>query len=155
MNVEDVKRIISDKYSGVICKKAYGETTFFYNPDNYLKNGVYFCTIKESDGPNDKSSKLDREGTYRISTGITKEKYLQLFKEIPKRPLKGKIIEGDFDFSEENVILPHPIYGWMSWISVLTPTDETFEEYLSLIDVSYEKAKENYAKRCKQINKKK
>ncbi len=147
INVEDIEKKIIEGYDGVVCKKTYGETTFFYNPGNVLKNGVYFCTIKENDGPNDKSSKLCRDGVYRISTGITKNKYIELFGEVPTRPVKGGIIDFDADFSVCDVILPHPIYGWMSWVSLNSPSKLVFEEYLELIDISYEKAINKFKKR--------
>ncbi len=106
MKIDDVKNYIIKNYEDVICKQTYGETSFFYNPNYALKNGVYFCTIKESDGPADKFSNLNRDGVYRISVGITKEKYLEIFEEIPNRPTKGEMIKGDFDFKEKNVIVP-------------------------------------------------
>ncbi len=147
MDAEDIKMRITEGYGGVVCKQAYGETTFFYNPGNVLKNGVYFCTIKENDGPNDKSSRLCREGVYRISTGITKSKYVELFGAVPSRPEKGGVIEYDSDFSLCDVILPHPIYGWMSWVSLNSPSESVFEEFLKLIDISYEKAVNKFRKR--------
>ncbi len=151
MDIERVKSIITKRYEGIVCKDTYGETTFFYNPNEVLKNGVYFCTIKEKDGPNDKSSLLNANGNYRISTGITKEKFLELFAEIPKRPSKGEVIKGNYDFSIENIIMPHPIYGWMSWVQILSPSDEMMNNYLNLIDISYEKAKVKFQERTKKI----
>ena len=35
-----------------------------------LPNGVYFCTLKENNGANDKASELDRDGVFRLSIGI-------------------------------------------------------------------------------------
>ncbi len=140
MNVERIKEILDDRYDGLVCKIAYGETTFFYNPNGILKNGVYFCTIKEDDGPNDKSSSLYREGVFRVSTGITKEEFLKMFSRVPGRPPKGGVIDVDVDFSECNRILPHPIYGWMSWICINSPSVGMFQKYLTFIDISYAKA---------------
>lgn len=53
---QKLSSFILKRYDGLICKEAYKEKTFFYNPDSLLKNGIYFCTIKTQDGPNDKAS---------------------------------------------------------------------------------------------------
>ena len=35
-----------------------------------LKRGIYFCTIKEKDGDNDKASNLHRYAVFRVNFGI-------------------------------------------------------------------------------------
>lgn len=151
IKVEEIINIIQNKYDGIILKDAYKEKTFFFNPDNRLKNGVYFCTIKENDGPNDKSSKLYRENIYRISCSIDIDSYEKLFGKKPKRASKGKTVILDnslnIKFDDINVIMPHPIYAWMGWISINSPSENKFIEFLNFIDISYKKSKEKYAKK--------
>ena len=36
--------------------------------------------------------------------------------------------------------MPHPIYGWMSWVCILAPTQEKFDEIYPLIKLAYESA---------------
>ncbi len=153
MTVDEIITIITNNYSGVVCKNTYGETSFFYNPDGLLKNGVYFCTIKESDGPNDKASRLERENIFRLSTGITKEMYLKNFNEIPKRPLKGETVNLDYQFDKLNVIMPHPVYAWMSWVCILTPDKLQFDKFREYLDISYEKAVKSYTSKLKKLRK--
>jgi len=118
-----------------------------------LPNGVYFCTIKEKNGDNDKSSNLDREGIYRLSIGITKERYLSLFNDKPKRPVKGGIVDTGHDFTECNVLTPHPIYGWMSWVQILNPTESKLNELFELISEAHTKAVTKFNKKMtKSIN---
>ncbi len=150
LEVKEIIDIIQKRYDGIVCKKAYGETAIFYNPENLLKNGVYFCTIKENDGPNDKASKLYREGVYRINVGVTKEEFIKLFYVVPKRPLKGEVIKGHYDFTAKNTVIPHPIYAWMSWICILSPEDKQFNEFLKYLDISYKKVKLKFQKRIKE-----
>lgn len=45
--------------------------------------------------------------------------------------------------------MPHPIYGWMSWVQILSPDDKMLDEYIQLIDISYEKAKLKFKERTK------
>jgi hypothetical protein len=131
---------ITNEFSGVVPKSSWGETSLFYNPGKLLPNGVYFCTIKEKNGDNDKASNLDREGLYRLSIGVSKESYESLFGTRPKRPSKGGIIDTEHDFTECNILIPHPIYGWMSWVQILNPTETVFSELLPLIKGAHSSA---------------
>ncbi len=150
MNVNDLKKVIKTRFQGILEKDAYGETTFFYNPDKKLKNGVYFLTIKQSNGPNDIASKLDRDGIYRLSFNPGKDNYQKLFGQSPKRPSKGKVVDLNYDFTELDKLLPHPVYAWMGWVNILSPSELTIEKVKNLLDKSYENAKKKYAIRIRQ-----
>lgn len=126
------------KYQNLHLIDAWGESSLFYNPRNLLKRGVYFCTLKDRDGLNDKASYLDREGIFRMNFGISKKTFVSLFNSIPKRPVKGGIIEAEYDFTDIDVITPHPIYGWMPWVSILNPSETSLKNLEKLIDESYE-----------------
>ena len=134
-----IEKIVSS-FAGVTPKTTWGETSLFYNPGNQLPNGVYFCTIKEKNGDNDKSSNLDREGIFRLSLGISKESYNKRFGPSPKRPSKGCIVDTGHNFTETNIFMPHPIYAWMSWIQVLNPTEITFSSALPLLTEAHSNA---------------
>ena len=140
MKPENIAKKITTELAGVAPKNTWGETSFFYNPGLKLPNGVYFCTIKEKDGANDKSSKLSRAGVYRLSIGVPKEIFEDLFGIKPPRPAKGCIINTGHDFSKINELTPHPIYGWMSWVSILSPTDKVFQKIYPLIEAAHQNA---------------
>jgi len=133
----EIIEYIGNHLEGVKPKSSWGETSLFYNPNNELPNGVYFCTIKEKDGDNDKSSKLVRENLYRLSIGLAPDTYKRLFGERPKRPSKGSIVSTGHDFTVSNVLMPHPIYAWMSWVQILSPTVEMFEAIFPHIKESH------------------
>ena len=132
-----------------ILVNSWGEQGIFYNPNHTLKRGIYVLTIKEKDGENDKASKLNRNNIYRVNIGIRKQTYVNLFGKTPKRHLKGEIVDLPYDFTKTDVLLPHPIYAWMSWICVLNPTEDTFKRLIPLIQEAYTFAKEKYRKRKK------
>lgn len=111
-----------------------------------MKRGVYILTVKEKDGENDSSSKLNRENIYRVNLGVYRDTFREMLDIIPKTPGKGGIVDMDYDFSATNQILPHPVYGWMGWICVLNPSEKTFEELKPLIQEAYEYAKRKYNK---------
>ncbi len=153
MSPDEVINIITTKMDDVKPKSSWVETSLFYNPENVLPNGVYFCTIKENDGENDKSSDLSRDGVYRVSIGVPKEIYIAQFGEKPKRPEKGGIVTTGHDFTQTNVLMPHPIYAWMSWLSILSPTKETFEEIFPLIEKAHSNAGMKFNEKVKYLKK--
>jgi len=143
---ESVIKTISERYESLMPQETWGELSFFYNPDEALPRGTYFCTIKDKNGDNDKASGLDRENTYRLNFGLPSKKYIQLFGEKPKRPAKGCIIEGSWNFQKRNLLMPHPVYGWMGWVAILNPDEGVFDEILPMMDLAYEKAKASFNK---------
>ncbi|WLP93817.1 DUF6194 family protein [Psychrobacter sp. M13] len=138
-------------FGGVKPKTSWGETSLFYNPDNILPNGVYFCTIKEQDGDNDSASNLNRESVFRLSLGVGKEVYIEVFGATPKRPAKGETVDIEQDFSQLNLLMPHPIYAWMGWICINSPTNDSFAKMTKYIELSYNRAVKSYLKNKKVI----
>jgi len=147
MNAQKLEGWILENYQGIIVIDAYRERSFFYNPDGSLQKGIYMATIKESDGPNDKASNLGRLGIYRLSIGIGKKEYKNLFGIIPKRPSKGNIINLDFDFKSLGIFMPHPIYAWMGWIGIKNPTKSNMDLLKHLLDISYQNALTKFVKK--------
>jgi len=150
MKSNDVAHYLENTFNDIVPTSAWGETSFFYNPDMKLKRGVYFATLKSQDGDNDKASYLNRDGVYRLNIGISVEQFERLFGPRPKRPQKGNAIQGDWNFEVMDTITPHPVYGWMGWISVLNPSEETFETIKPLLENAYLKAKSGFGKRIKK-----
>lgn len=142
--------ILSDlleNYSGLKIIDTWGETSLFYNPDDLLKRGIYFCTLKNKDGENDKASHLYRADVFRMNFGISKKTFVSIFNTIPKRPVKGGVIEGNYNFQATDILTPHPIYGWMAWVSILSPSKQSFNDLKALIDESYELCLDKYKKK--------
>jgi hypothetical protein len=151
MKPEQIIQSITEEFKGVVPKSSWGETSLFYNPGKVLPNGVYFCTIKQKNGDNDKSSKLDRLGIYRVSIGIGKPAYETRFGERPKRPAKGGIVATEHDFTALNELMPHPIYGWMSWVQILNPKLETYTDLKPLIQQAYDDAVIKFDKKVSKM----
>ncbi len=147
MKPDDILKYCISNLEGTVLVESWGEKGIFYNPYNTLKRGVYVLTIKEKDGDNDKSSNLNRDNTFRVNLGIRKKTFEGLFGKIPKRPSAGNIIDMNYDFAEVDKIIPHPVYAWMGWISVLNPSKETFETLKTFIEEAYGYSKEKFSKR--------
>lgn len=135
-----VQRFILQNLAGVVPVAAWGETAYFYNPGSRLKRGAYLATIKDKDGANDKGSKLDREGVWRLNMGIDPETFEGIFGRRPARPAKSAIIEGSWDFTELDALMPHPVYGWMGWVAVLNPRQPTWERCKQLLTNAHSRA---------------
>ena len=150
MTAEAVIQRITREFQDLVPKTTWGETSLFYNPGNALKNGVYFATIKEHDGENDKASHLDREGVFRLSFGLPPAGYEQLFGPRPPRPDKGGVVPTGHDFTALNELMPHPVYAWMGWVQVLSPTDQTMRDLTPLLTEAYEKARTGFMRRIRE-----
>tara|TARA_R110002020_G_scaffold184100_5_gene380898 strand:- start:983 stop:1444 length:462 start_codon:yes stop_codon:yes gene_type:complete len=136
-----------DRFEGTRVVEAWGERSIFYNPGLMLPRGVYFATVKEKDGENDKASHLDRAGVFRLNVGTTKPLFLERFGPPPSRPGKGGVVDGPWDFTATDTLMPHPVYGWMSWVAVLNPSNETSTIMNEIIEAAFIKAKVSFDKK--------
>lgn len=135
------------RFDGTRIVAAWGEQSLFYNPGGRLPRGVYFATVKSKDGANDKASNLDRAGIFRLNIGTSKDLFIAEFGPPPKRPGKGGIVEGPWDFTAPDVLTPHPVYGWMSWVSILNPSEQSLATLNPMLIAAYAKAKAAFDKR--------
>lgn len=149
VSIEQIIEYCLSEFEGLVVDKNWGERGLFYNPDKKLPKGIYVLTFKEKNGQNDRASKLDRDNTYRLNLGVSKTTFSKMFGAIPKRPAAGNIVSTGHDFAQPNQITPHPIYGWMSWIAVLNPSNDTFAQVQPLIEEGVGLAKAKYAKKMK------
>lgn len=136
-NTMDPEKILNDcrdLLDGTVSVDSYGERALYYNPCGKLKRGIYILTIKEKDGPNDKSSRLDRDKIFPVEHRRTKIDLRTAVRLAAPRPRMDGIVDMDADFTLTDRILPHPIYAWMDWICVLNPSEKTFEILRPLIE---------------------
>jgi hypothetical protein len=96
MNIIELQNLILESYPGLLLLDTYGEKSFFYNPDKF--------------------SFLNRDGVYRLNLGISKQSYEKLFGEKPKRPLKGGFVDTGHDFTQLDILTPHPIYALVTLV---------------------------------------
>jgi len=150
-NFETVRMYIEKSFKGLSPLSTWGEFTFFYNPECLLTRGTYFCTLKEKNGDNDQGSALDREGVFRLNFGLPSTAYVELFGAKPGRPPKGCIVQGPWDFTELDTLMPHPVYGWMGWVAVLNPSSETLNACKPLLELAYTKATNAYEARIAKL----
>lgn len=147
MALQEVADAVVARYPGVVPTASWGETSLFVNPGGQLPRGVYFCTLKDHDGANDRASRLDRDGVYRLALGLPPGAYAQRFGARPARPPKGGVVATGHDFTQLDVLMPHPVYAWMGWVQLLSPSREALDALLPLLDAAHAAATAACARR--------
>jgi len=137
MDQQAIVSYISSTFSGVdVLQPTDGpgafDTFFIYDPNRSLqgKEQFPFATIVTKDyGDFDARSDLNRPGVFRLNVGVSRDTFKALF---PER--------ADHDYAALDQLMPHPVYAPQSWVSVLNPSDTTFETIKPLLQEAYEMA---------------
>jgi hypothetical protein len=146
-SLEALAGALHARYPGTVMRSGYGETVLFYNPELLLTMGVYFASLKADDGPNDQASHLSREGVFRLAFGLSDATFARLFGTRPARPARGKVVGMACDFSALDRLTPHPVYAWMGWAQILSPTAASLGVIEPLLAESYARAQAGYRTR--------
>jgi hypothetical protein len=88
-----------------------------------------FATLVTDDGYQTPWA-LPRPGEYRLNLGVGKQQFDELF---PSALGQDGTLQGPFSFTALDTLFPHPEYAGYGWVSVLNPSDATFETLKSLI----------------------
>ena len=139
MDEDSIRRYVADNFDGVDIQVAapgdgspeiaWGDTFFIHDPERNLEGSrrFPFATIVTKDYAEfDNLSKLDRAGVFRLNIGLSKKTYRSLFPD-----------NGERDYTTLDTLMPHPVYGPNQWVSVLNPSDATFESIKPLLDEAY------------------
>jgi hypothetical protein len=110
---------------------AWGDHFFYYAPDGQVPTNTQpFATIVTKDYPGDTESQLG-EGRWRLNIHVGKALSVEL---------TGGSAD-QVDFAEADAFLPHPVYGSLGWIAVITPGERTESRVLELLDTAYRDAR--------------
>jgi hypothetical protein len=78
---------------------------------------------------------------FRLNIGVGARTFEELFGPVGPEHLAG----GGRDFTVTDTLLPHPVYARQHWISILNPSDDTFERVVwPLIVGAHEAAAKRY-----------
>ena len=109
MTIEEIKTYILQNFEKVNLVEANGDLFFTYD-----KNDKHpFATIVTRDNEYDSTSNLNREGFFRINIGLDKETFNSRFGGMTNKKGFDAYLNLGIDFTQEDVILPHPTYGAM------------------------------------------
>jgi Family of unknown function (DUF6194) len=113
---------------------AWGDVFFYYAPDGIVPKGQPFATIVTKNYPDDEASRLDRPDTFRLNIAASKEDF-------------GTWAAPDADPATADVLFPHPVYGSMSWLSVVNPGPGTAGPVADLLAAAHGRARSLYQRR--------
>ena len=132
MEQDTLAQYIVETLDGVDVVTADGNSFFFYNPPGTSPpdHNFPFATIVAND-LYDQASDLDRPGVYRLNVGVSRQTFQSLF---------GEAAGDAYDFAALDTIMPHPVYGQMLWVCVLSPGSETFEAVKPLLAEAHGRA---------------
>jgi Family of unknown function (DUF6194) len=123
-------------------ERYYGERSVFYNPGGVAPLGVIFASVKDRDGPNDAAARLSRPGVWRLAFGMSAEAFVARFGGVPARPPKGRAVAlPGWDVRRLDELTPHPVYAWMGWVQILSPSRVSFERLQPLLADSLDVAR--------------
>jgi Family of unknown function (DUF6194) len=155
VNEAEIIQYITEMFEGVDVVTDSGNSFFFYNPDKNVPpdHRFPFVTLVTSD-LYDQFSNLNRPSVFRLNIGIGKQTFRSLFGEPAllsdrdSAAINGENASG-YDFTVLDRIMPHPVYGRMSWVCVLNPSDETFETNVrQLLAEAYDLAVSKYKRQA-------
>ncbi len=112
----DITTWITTTYPDTAVAEAMG-ATFFSLDESHWPNFATIVTTDEHDMGN--PSDLAREGVFRLNIGVGRETFERLV---------GSIV--DPDYAALDTILPHPVYAKQRWLSILTPSRRSFDEFV-------------------------
>ena len=149
MEQDAIIHYVADTFTGVDIARptdgpGSGDTFFIYDPERNLEpqRQMPFATIVTKDyGDFDNLSKLDRPGVFRLNIGVSRDTFRALF---PLSPTGDTAV---YDYAALDRLMPHPVYAPQSWVCVLNPGPETFEQLKPLLAEAYSIVATRYARR--------
>jgi hypothetical protein len=113
---EAITRTIVERWPETDVVRAYDAWFFSLDPEKHWPN---FATIVTTDMHDTEpvSRLTDRPGVFRLNIGVS-------------RPTFERVVgaRDEPDAAGFDTFLPHPVYAKQLWISILNPSDATFQE---------------------------
>jgi hypothetical protein len=91
-------------------REAYdGERSIVYNPGGRAPLGTISASIKDRDGQNDNAANLSR-------------------------PPRGGVVDvAAYDLARIGELTSHPVYAWLRWVQILSPTRKQYQSLRPLL----------------------
>ena len=127
-------------------EEAWGDSFFYFDPERSQANQqLPFATLVVSDYPGwDTQSRLDRDGVIRLNVAVGRAAFERL---VGHRPAAHAEHHADYDYSELDVLLPHPLYAGQGWVSILNPGPRTTELARQLMIQAHDLAQRRWWRR--------
>jgi hypothetical protein len=140
MDETEVVEYITSTFEDIEILTADGNSFIYYGPEHRVPEKTFpFATLVTND-LYDQMSDLGRPGVYRLNVGVSKATFVGLF---------GSETPG-YDFTALDRLMPHPIYGNVNWLCVLSPSAATFETVKPLLAEAYDVAVRQWGRRAER-----
>lgn len=121
---------------------AWGDSFFYDAPDGRMPERTQpYATIVTKDYPDDTASELDGPDRWRVNIHVDRTTFRELVGEDPHELSRPR------DFAAVDVINPHPVYGALGWVCVVTPTERTMGTVLRLLREAHDAARARASRR--------
>jgi Family of unknown function (DUF6194) len=110
---ETVVNYIVETYPETDVVQAMNAWFFSLDAAKHWPNYVTIVTTDEHDDASD----LSRPGAYRLNIGVDKATFQRVADADPEP-----------DYTAFDRLLPHPVYAKQLWISIVNPSNETFDQ---------------------------
>lgn len=122
---------------------SWGDTFFYYAPDGAVPTATQpFATVVTKDYPEDRASRLDRPGVFRLNVAAGREAFVSWTGREPR-----EAADPDADPSAADVVAAHPVYGGLGWLAVVDPGPRTGEAARELLRTAHGLARSRYRRR--------
>lgn len=121
---------------------AWGDHFFYYAPDGQVPERQQpFATIVTKDYPEDTLSDLSGPDRWRLNIHVGTRAFTELIGEPPRSEPAPR------DYTEADVLLPHPVYRSQGWVAIVNPGPQTLEAALVLVRGAHAAARERSQRR--------
>ncbi|MFE6923153.1 DUF6194 family protein [Nocardia sp. NPDC057663] len=118
---------------------SWGDSFFYYAPDGVVPTTTQpFATIVTKDYPDDRSSRLDRPGTFRLNIAAGRENFIEWTGHAPGRG------PDEADSSITDTVIAHPVYGSAGWLAVVDPGERTDAVVHDLLRTAHDRARTRF-----------
>ncbi|WP_159940315.1 MULTISPECIES: DUF6194 family protein [unclassified Nocardiopsis] len=121
---------------------SWGDVFFYYAPDGVVPRAQPFATVVTKDYPDDRASRLDRDGAFRLNVAAGADGFRRWTGRDP-----GEADRAGTDPSTADAVLPHPVYGALGWLCVVNPGPRTAEPVRELVRAAHRAARERHRRR--------
>ncbi len=110
---EAITRYIFETWPETDMVEIAGGQFFSLDPEKHWPN---YATLVTTDDFDD-ASNVSRPGVFRLNMGVSRATF---------ESLVGTKLEPDYQALDQ--LMPHPVYAKQLWVSILNPSDATFED---------------------------
>ncbi|MFG3153776.1 DUF6194 family protein [Streptomyces sp. NPDC048219] len=134
--------VLAPERGGDFPESAWGDAFFYYSPDGRVPRNVQpYGTIVTKDQPGDTASGLDAPDRWRVNIQVGRATFQELTGEEPRALSRPR------DHAAVDTVMPHPVYGELGWVSVVTPGARTTDTVLGLLRDAHDAARARFARR--------